>query len=142
MKMTSLLLTLLALGWAAEARADYYIVVGERNPVTALSQQEAVALFMGRTRFFADGRPAVPCDLAGDARRAGFYRALSGMSLAQVNSYWARLMFSGRSLPPQQLPDEEALVGRLAADPSAVGWLPEAPRRKGLRAILVLKDAP
>jgi hypothetical protein len=137
-----LLLVAMSMAAAMPARADYYIVVGERSRVTAITQQQVLQLFMGRTHFHADGSPAVACEIGRDSLRAGFYRALSGMSLAQVNSYWARLMFSGRSLPPERLPDESALLERLGADPAAIGWLPEVPRQKGLRIVLVLKDAP
>jgi hypothetical protein len=140
--IATLLLTALACAFTPAAKADYYIVVGERNPVAGLTQQQVQQLFMGRTRSYPDGRPATPCDIASDALRAGFYRALSGMSLPQVTSYWARLMFSGRNLPPQRLNSEAAVIERLQNDPAAIGWLPVAPKQKGLRTVLVLKGAP
>lgn len=124
------------------ARADYYVVVSEHNPLTMLSQKEALQLFMGRSRAFPDGHPAIPCDIGDDALRAGFYRSLGGMSLPQVNSYWARLMFSGRSLPPQRVESEAAMVQRVGNDPSAIGWLTQAPKQKGLRTVLVLPEMP
>jgi hypothetical protein len=127
---------------APAARADYYVVVSERNPVTALSQKEVLQLFMGRSRYFPDGGPAIACDIANDALRAGFYRSLSGMSLPQVNSYWARLMFSGRSLPPQKLETESAMVERIGNDATAIGWLPQPPKQKGLRTVLILAETP
>ena len=142
MRSATLMLATLACVFASTANANYYIVVSERSPVTTLSQQEALQLFMGRTRAFPDGRPATPCDIASDALRAGFYRSLSGLSLPQVTSYWARLMFSGRSLPPQRLDSEAALIARIQNDPAAIGWLPAAPKQKGLRTLLVLGDEP
>jgi hypothetical protein len=140
--ITCLLLAALTATVAPAARADYYVVVGEHNPVPPLSQQQVLQLFMGRTRSFPDGRPAATCEIAGDAERAGFYRSLSGMSLPQVTSYWARLMFSGRSLPPQRLDSEAAVIKRVQNDANAIGWLTEPPRQKGLRTVLVLRDAP
>lgn len=136
----STLLALVALAVAPVAAADYYIVVSEQSPVTSLTRREALHLFMGRTRHFPDGSPALACDLASDAQRDGFYRLLGGMSLAQVTSYWARLMFSGRSLPPQKLGNEAEMVRRIRADPMAIGWLPRAPEDKGLRVLLVLEE--
>jgi len=142
MRFKAAICTLLIMAIAPAARADYYVVVNESNPVTALTQQEALQLFMGRSRSFPDGAPAAPCDIANDALRAGFYHALGGMSLPQVNSYWARLMFSGRSLPPQRLANEAAMLEKISADTAAIGWLPEAPKRKGLRVVLTLKATP
>ena len=142
MRIPATLIALLTLVLAPAARADYYIVVNERNPVSMLSQKETLQLFMGRSRAFPDGRPAIPCDIADDALRAGFYRTLGGMSLPQVNSYWARLMFSGRSLPPQRVESEAAMAQRIGSDPAAIGWLPHPPKEKGLRTVLVLPETP
>ncbi|MFG6461322.1 hypothetical protein ACG04Q_07020 [Roseateles sp. DXS20W] len=133
---------LLALLPALPARADFYVVVNASNPQRALTQKEAVDLFMGRSRAFANGELALIFDLPRDhPRRAAFYQALTGMSAAQVNSYWSRLMFSGQSVPPQSLPDEAAMAGLLRRNPSALGWLGREPTEPGLRTVLVLKEA-
>jgi hypothetical protein len=125
------------------ARADFYIVVHASNPQRALTQKEAVDLFMGRSRAFANGDFALIFDLPRDhPRRAAFYLALTGMSVAQVNSYWSRLMFSGQSVPPQALPDETAVAGILRRNPSALGWLSKEPTESGLRTGLVITEAP
>ena len=138
-----MLLAVLATAFVPAARAaDYFIVVNDRNPVQEISPKDALHLFMGRTRHFPGGGAAVVYDMAGTTPREGFYRALSGMSLSQVTSYWARLMFSGRNLPPQQLDNTVAMLDRISSDPRAIGWLTEAPRQKGLRVVLVLEGAP
>lgn len=140
--LISRLLVLLALLLALPARADFYIVVNAANPQRALTQKEAVDLFMGRSRAFANGEFALIFDLPRDnARRAAFYQALTGMGVAQVNSYWSRLMFSGQSVPPQSLADEAAMVGMLRRNPGALGWLSREPTEPGLRTVLVIKEA-
>lgn len=132
-----LLLALLAL----PARADFFLVVHASNPQRSLTQKQAVDLFMGRTRVFSNGDFALIFDLPRDhPRRAAFYEALTGMSVAQVNSYWSRLMFSGQSVPPQALPDEAAVANLLRRNPSALGWLSKEPSEPGLRTVLVLKE--
>lgn len=141
-KFTVRLLASALLGGAPVAWADYFIVVSDDNPTTSLSDKEALHLFLGNQRAFPGGTPARAYELAGDELRAGFYRALGAMSLAQVNSYWARLMFSGRNLPPQQLESTAAMVEKVSQDPRAIGWLPTAPTHKGLRTVLVLKAVP
>ena len=142
-----LLRKLLPLAWlvllalALPARADFYIVVHATNPQRTLTQKEAVDLFMGRSRAFANGDFALIFDLPRDnPRRAAFYQSLTGMSVAQVNSYWSRLMFSGQSAPPQSLPDETAMIGILRRNPSALGWLSKEPTEPGLRTVLVIKE--
>lgn len=133
---------LLCVGLVAPAWADFYVVVQSAHPQKSLTQQEAVALFMGRSRQFANGELAIVFDLAREAPgRAAFYLALTGMTPAQVNSYWARLMFAGQSMPPQALPDEQAMTNLVKRNPNAIGWLSKEPADKGLRTLLVLKEA-
>lgn len=134
------LLALCGLLAAPAAASDYYIVVSEKNPTQALSEQEALHIFMGRTRSFPDGSLAISYELADAAQRSGFYQALADMSLAQVTSYWARLMFSGRNLPPQQIQGSAALLEKVRKDPQAITWLPDAPTQPGVRTVLVLRD--
>lgn len=130
-------------GASVSACADFYVVVQSGNAQKSLTEKEAVELFMGRSREFANGDFALVFDLPRDSpQRAAFYKALTGMSAAQVNSYWSRLMFSGQSMPPQALPDEQAMVSIVKRNPSAIGWLAKEPNDKGLRVLLVLKEVP
>ncbi|NRF72098.1 hypothetical protein HLB44_34455 [Aquincola sp. S2] len=117
------------------------MIVHTANPLKALTQKEAIDLFMGRSRSFPGGDFAQTFDLPRDSPlRAGFYQALTGQSVAQVNSYWARLMFTGQTLPPQPLPNEAAMVDLVKHNPNAIGYLGHEPADKGLRVVLVLKD--
>ena len=137
------LLLAATLAFAGHAQADFYLVVQANNPQRALTQKEAVDLFMGRNRAFANGDFALVFDLPrDDPKRAAFYEALTGWSQAQVNSYWSRLMFSGQNMPPQPLPDEGAMADIVKRNPSALGWLSKEPTDKALRTLLVLKGAP
>lgn len=133
----------LAAVFTTHAHANFYVVVQTGNPQPALTQKQAVDLFMGRNRAFANGDVAQVFDLPRDNPLHGaFYQALTGMSPAQVNSYWSRLMFSGQSLPPKALADEAAMVDMVRRNPKALGWLSKEPTDKALRVLLELKDPP
>tara|TARA_R110002060_G_scaffold72583_1_gene81290 strand:+ start:1435 stop:1878 length:444 start_codon:yes stop_codon:yes gene_type:complete len=131
----------IALLICTHARADFYIVVHSSNQQQSLSQKEAVNLFMGRSRAFANGEFALVFDLPRSEPVSGaFYRALTGLSMAQVNSYWSRLMFSGQNMPPQPLPNERAMIDIIKRNPSAIGWLTSVPKDENLRVLLILKE--
>lgn len=137
-----LLVIAAAAAFAAHAHADFYVIAQAGNPQPALTQNEAINLFMGRSRSFSNGDFALVFDLPRNSpQRAAFYQALTGMSQAQVNSYWARLMFSGQSMPPQPLPDEVAMIDIVKRNPSAVGWLSKEPADKQVRTLLVIKES-
>jgi len=140
--IATMLAAVLALCTGA-VRADIYVVVNAANPVQAMTRKDALNLFMGRTRAFTTADFAAPFDLPRDhAVRDQFYLLLTGMGPAQVNSYWARLTFTGQTLPPQAVADEAALVEAVHRNPAAIGYLSREPADKGLRVVLVLKGAP
>ena len=135
-------LALLALVWCATpARAadTMFVVVSAQSPVQAMTQKEVLALYTGRTRAFPNGDAARPLDQPRDSpAREAFYRALTGMDLARINSYWARLHFTGQVHPPQAVADDHALLQRLKQDPSALGYLAHEPADPALRVVLRL----
>jgi hypothetical protein len=131
-----------ALAACFPARADIFVIVPAASAVKAMTQKEVVDIYMGRSRAFPGGEFALPFDLPREhPGRAAFYRALTGMDAAQINSYWSRLMFSGQVMPPQPLPTEAAMADVVKRNPSAIGYLLQEPADKGLHVVLVLKDA-
>lgn len=135
-------LALAAVVFAPMAHADFYLIVHSANPQQSLTHKEAVDLFMGRNRAFRNGDLAQVFDLPRDsAQRNDFYLRLTGMGPAQVNSYWARLMFSGQTMPPQAVADEAAMIETVRRSPGAVGWVRKEPADKQLRVLLVIKES-
>ena len=135
------LLALAVAALAPLAHADFYLIVHAANPQPALTQREAVGMFMGRNRAFHNGEVAQVYDLPRDsAQRAEFYQRLTGMGPAQINSYWARLMFSGQTMPPYAVQDEAAMLAVVKSNANAIGWERKEPSDKALRVLLVLKD--
>jgi hypothetical protein len=129
--------------WACHASAfagdALYVVVSAQSDVRELAKKDVLALYTGHTRVFPNGEAAVPLDQVRDgAVRAAFYQALTGMDIARINSYWARLHFTGQVQPPQVAGDDDAVMARLRADPRAIGYLTDEPRNAGVRVVLRL----
>lgn len=127
------LVLLLALLWggqalAAEDDAELVLVVHPDSGVATLSRSEAINIFMGRHRQLPSGITALPVDLA--PARAEFYQLLADKSLAQINSYWARLVFSGRASPPRQAQNAAEVLDIVANSRGAIGYV----RRQDLSA--------
>jgi len=123
------------------ARADIYVVVNASNGIRPLTHKEAVDLFMGRTRTYPNGDYVLACDLPRDNPvRVTFYQALTGMSQAQLNSYWSSLMFTGQVMPPQLLQSEQAVMDMVKRNPGAIGYVAQEPTDKGLRVVMTIKE--
>lgn len=135
----STLVLALAMAWAT-ARADIYVIVNATNAIRPLSNKETIDLFMGRTRTYPNGDYVLACDLPRDhASRVSFYQALTGMTQAQLNSYWSRLMFTGQVMPPQTIGSEAAMLEMVKRNPGAIGYMGQEPQDKGVRVVLTVK---
>jgi hypothetical protein len=134
-----LILAGLALRALALPVEGIYVVVSSQSAVRSLSQQDLLALYTGRTRALPTGEVVTPLDQQRDgAGRADFYQALTGMDIARINSYWARLHFTGQVQPPQSAGDDAAMVQRLRADRSAIGYLTREPQDGSVRVLMRL----
>ena len=123
----------------ALAADTIYVVVSAQSPVRAVAQKDVLALYTGRTRTLPGGEPATPIDQQRDgAARADFYLALTGMDIARINSYWARLHFTGQVQPPRTVEGDLAVIQRLRADPTAIGYLTREPQDGSVRVVLRL----
>ncbi len=123
----------------ALAADTIYVVVSAQSPVRAVAQKDVLALYTGRTRTLPGGEAATPLDQQHDGpARADFYLALTGMDIARINSYWARLHFTGQVQPPRTVENDVAVIQRLRADPSAIGYLTREPQDGSVRVVLRL----
>lgn len=87
----------------AAGAGELVVVVNAASGVGRLSRDQVVNIFLGRFRQFPSGLPAEPIDQSDDGPlKAQFYRLLVDKDVAEINAYWARLIFSGRTTPPQE----------------------------------------
>jgi ABC-type phosphate transport system substrate-binding protein len=100
------------------------VVAHPSTAIATLTRAEVSAIFMKRTRSWPDGSEIVPVDQHPRSRaRQHFSRAVHGKSVAYVTRYWQRLIFSGRSVPPREEADDEAVLAFVRATPGAIGYV-------------------
>lgn len=114
---------LLGISPVAWSESTLLVIVNANNPVSAVSKVALIDLFMGKYVAFPNDEPAVPLDLESPWREA-FYRGLTGRPISQINAYWARLRFTGRASPPEQLGSPEQVVHRVSQQEAAIGYVP------------------
>ncbi|MDP2795217.1 MAG: hypothetical protein Q8O25_14270 [Sulfurisoma sp.] len=137
------LLSLLAgLLLAEPARADLVVIAHPRAGVDQLTREQVVNIFLGRFRQFPSGIAAEPIDLPPDtAEKAAFYQKLVGKELAEINAYWARLVFSGRTQPPRQASGATHMVELVAGTPGAIGYVERPKGESKVKIVFELEAA-
>jgi ABC-type phosphate transport system substrate-binding protein len=127
----TLLALLLPLLWlphtASAANAQgMVVVVNPGSHIRSLTREQVIDIFMGRFRQLPSGATALPIDVADVAVRQTFYERLVHKSLAEIGSYWARLVFSGQASPPFRAPDTRTALELVATNPDAIAYCDRA----------------
>jgi hypothetical protein len=124
------------IAFAPLVRADLVVVANSHSGIERLTQDEVVNIYLGRYRRLTSGIAAEPVDLADDSElRARFYRSLVNKSLAEINAYWARLVFSGKTRPPQLANSVEAALQYVVARPGALAYLERSQADRRVRIV-------
>jgi len=128
----------LALGLAVSAvSADVVAVVSSKSPVTTLSKNQLMDIFLGKRTSFPDGSSAVPIDQTeGSAVRDEFYSRIAGMSPPQVKAFWSRIIFTGRGQPPKTVATSLEAKKLLLANPNAISYIDQSLVDGTLRVVL------
>ena len=137
-KIVKRFLAMLALlGTALLGRADVVLVVSEDSDIQQIERAEAVALYMGRRQTYSNGTRARPLDLlTGSPLRERFCRALLGRQEAQVEAWWAQLVFGGRARPLWRVADSDEMIDLLRTLPDSIGYIETDEVPAGLRVVL------
>jgi ABC-type phosphate transport system substrate-binding protein len=99
-------------------------VVSAKSPLTTLSKNQLIDIFLGKSSHFPDGNLAVPIDQPeGSTLREDFYLQFAGKSPAQLHAHWSKIIFTGRGHPPQEAADSTEVKKRLRENPSAIGYI-------------------
>ena len=121
---------------ATPAAADYVIIVNPKSAVDTLTREEVVNIFMGRSRKLPSGLRALPVDLALPVvAKDQFYASLVGKSAQEINSYWARLMFTGQGSPPRQADSEEEVLDIVASLKGGIGYVDRKSLTKQVKVV-------
>jgi hypothetical protein len=133
------LVIFLSLFISASLHADVLVIVNAQNSVGHLERKQVVDLFMGRVTAFPNNQPAQTLDLhPGTPLRSIFYKALTGKSEAQVDAYWATLIFAGRMSPPKQYANDKAVIDAVSANTAAIAYVPDQPLPPTVKVVMGL----
>jgi ABC-type phosphate transport system substrate-binding protein len=121
----------------ATAWADVVVVVDASAGIDQLTRDQVINIYLGRHRQLPTGIAAVPVDQpATENLRAEFYRKLVDKEVAEINAYWARLYFSGKTTPPVQAASVADVLKHVLGKPGGIGYMDRGQVDHRLRIVL------
>jgi ABC-type phosphate transport system substrate-binding protein len=136
------MMLLLATPFAPAADApSIVVIVNPQSGVDKLSKDEVIDIFLGRYRKLPGGRVALPIDVSeASSERARFYQMLVKKSSSEMSSYWARLVFSGQTSPPFQVPDAKTAIELVQSSPNAIAYVDRAALSANVKVVFEVRQ--
>lgn len=122
--MKRLLCALLITLSAAAHAENFAVVVNKSSAVGKLDKREVANIFLSKTTRHHNNQTVTPLELHDTATQELFYHEISGKTLAQINSYWTTLIFTGKGRPPKKISGVAQLIEALSKNPNAITYLP------------------
>ncbi|MFZ6753247.1 hypothetical protein ACO0KY_07710 [Undibacterium sp. Dicai25W] len=142
-KITYFLMTITSMALIRNAWAELVVITNVNSGINKLSKTDIVNLYMGKSRKFPNGLMALPIDLKNsDIEKAEFYSSLTGKDLPEINSYWARLHFSGLGSPPVQAKSMDDVLNIVSENKGAIGYIDRKKIDKRVKLIYIVNPLP
>jgi ABC-type phosphate transport system substrate-binding protein len=123
MKNIKTVVFIVATLFSTMAWSEVAVVVHPSN-ASSISQDDVAAIFLGKMKSFPGGSSAVPIVL-NDATAGEFNTKLLGKSSSQLQSYWSKLVFTGKANPPKSVSSSE-MIELIKSNPNMIGFVDSA----------------
>ena len=129
--------TITGLSFTSIACAQIAVIVSAKSPATGLNKEQTAALFLGKsTQLPGAGAPVLVDQGEASDVRKNFYGKVADKTPAQVKAIWARLVFSGKSSPPKEVPNSAEVKKLIAGNPDAVGYIEKSAVDSSVKVLL------
>ncbi len=116
--------------------AELVIIVHKDSPITAASKSELGRVFLGKATTMKDGSKAVPINQPlSTPQRTAFDSNILQRNESQIKSYWSKMLFSGEGTPPTEASDDIAVLQKVMADVTAIGYVDSSAVNDGVRVV-------
>ena len=108
-----------------EQGAAFVVIVHAKNPATEVQKDRLSKMFLKKIKRWEETDASVESldQLESSDVREDFTRAVHGKSISAIKSYWQRMIFSGRDVPPDELDSDAEVISAVAKDEGAVGYV-------------------
>ena len=128
-----------SLVFANQANADIAVVVHKDNPTQSITAKEGKKIFLGVSTKFNNGTKIDLVDQKGNKElRSELYSRIAEKTVAQINSRWAGLIFSGEAIPPTLVDNDEDVIEWLEDNPNGIGYINSKYLDNRVKPILML----
>ncbi|AUM15002.1 phosphate ABC transporter substrate-binding protein [Ketobacter alkanivorans] len=103
--------------------AEIAVIVHPAND-SSLQADDIAKLYLGKSKKFSNGQSAIALDRGeGTELRVKFLESTVGKDESQMKSYWSRLIFTGKGIPPKVVETDAEVKELVSRNPDTIGYI-------------------
>ncbi|RTZ15736.1 hypothetical protein EJ063_11725 [Vibrio aquaticus] len=114
------------------------VVIGSPSLPDGLTASDAKKAYLGKKTGYNGGNLTVLELADSNAEKAEFHQAVTKKSLAQLESYWSKKLFTGKGTPPPASDTPAQLKAKIASSSNAIGYIDESQVDGSVKVLLKL----
>ncbi len=123
----------------SNANAALAVIAHPSNPLEGLSADAVAMIYLGKTDRFPDGQPVTPVDQNESSQaRKRFYEDVVQKNPTEMETYWSKLIFTGKGQPPEVVGDDQAVKAWVASHPNALGYVDGRVLDRTVKVLLII----
>lgn len=124
--VSALVFAILGFGCTGVVKSQY-VIANTSLDIERLSDAQMRAIFTGRLKTIKGKRLNVYILSEDHNTHNDFAENLLDMYTHQIDSFWSRAVYSGRSQAPRIVEDTDKMIEHVAEDDNAIGYISEKP---------------
>lgn len=109
---------------AAQEEKTFVVVIHAENSTLSIDRGLLSKIFIKKVKRWENDISVVPVDQGEQSPiREAFTRAVHKKSVSAIKSFWQRMIFSGRDVPPTELESDGEVLEFVAGERGAVGYV-------------------
>jgi len=131
---------LLGTSLSSLAEADIAIIANKASPINNIEQKTAKKLWLGKThKLPGAGKVKVVDQSGGSDIKEEFYGKLAKKSPDQLKAYWAKIIFTGKAVPPKALSSDKKVLDIVSKNKNTLGYIDSKSVTDDVKVLMTIK---
>lgn len=125
---------------SGSAAAEVKVIVHSSIADDSITAIQLMDIYLGKAANLPSGQKIKPIDQAdGELARTEFYQKVIKKDAAQLNAYWARLIFTGKGQPPKMLTDNSDVLQQVSSNADMIGYVGGSANTSNVKVLFTIR---
>ncbi|HED35440.1 MAG TPA: phosphate ABC transporter substrate-binding protein [Gammaproteobacteria bacterium] len=118
--------------------AEVVVIINPASNISMSNIRAIKKVFLGKTSTLDGKEVSVADQNEGAAVRDEFYQKVARKNAAKLKSYWSKMIFSGKAVPPDVVGDDAAVVAWVANNRNGIGYVDSSAVNDSVKVLLLV----